>query len=487
MTAHRQRTSSHSSQQSWGSTSGDSGLGDNHQRSGKAKLVTASAMPVQFNLNGHGHLPGSDMMVNGYYTPPLPRRKERVEGHITYSPARRQYIRPQGVDHPSEPLRERYSASKHHENGRAPWIQQQQTSQAGLSGRDDWAASPLVHARSVESSLNGGWVSSNTSGDSRNWGVQYTPPRHRSAHCSPARQPAGLSRSYDTTDAHVLDLQGNWIPAFQTRSEPRMSHHRASFHPGMCKLQTLESDFVDSPSLVPVHRNRKLDFGRSSAHNHLNGGDPMSPSDRRHKDPDVDSCHGSTPSSSTPSTPTSDATAHVVPNGYATLRGSKPSKFNLHTISENLSQIFGKSDSSSRHKPRNGHAGHFDDEILTSSQRLASAPVTGMMRRSSSVGNFLGLAGLAADDDSDEQNDDYGFLSPMYLSLHSSPSGPAAAPGTSNPVVSNSAAMNKASKSPTPAQRILPKKWRKSKLLMPGASVNKTPSLWKPKVSLALY
>ena len=78
--------------------------------------------------------------------------------------------------------------------------------------------------------------------------------------------------------------------------------------------------------------------------------------------------------------------------------------------------------------------------------------------------------------DSDDNNDDYGFLSPLYTSLHSSV----------NDSPSSTAAMHKA-KSPTPAHRIIPKKWRKSKLLTPGGAV-KTTSLWKPKVGhLSIY
>ena len=74
-------------------------------------------------------------------------------------------------------------------------------------------------------------------------------------------------------------------------------------------------------------------------------------------DSDIDSCHSnstSTPNSSTPSTPTSETT-HGVSNGYATIRG-KPLKFNLHTISENLGQLFSKQGSKHQSDSLDGEA-----------------------------------------------------------------------------------------------------------------------------------
>lgn len=77
--------------------------------------------------------------------------------------------------------------------------------------------------------------------------------------------------------------------------------------------------------------------------------------------------------------------------------------------------------------------------------------------------------------DSDNDNDDYGFLS--YYKFKLSSSYPSASPRFAS---ASSSAMQKA-KSPSQAHRILPKKWRKSKLL--SGSSRSGACLWKQEVS----
>ena len=148
-------------------------------------------------------------------------------------------------------------------------------------------------------------------------------------------------------------------------------------------------------------------------------------------------CNGHTPTSNTPSVPTTPN----LPSTPHRKHHSKPvvtSPTRLHTISENLGLIF---------KPLKRRKTKSEDGILTG--------------RSSSIPNHLDEL-----DDSDSDDDDYGFRSAMYTSL---------------PASSLSSAMQKAKASSpsTAAQKILPKKWRKSPSNKSGKS---TPCLWRPEV-----
>ena len=146
-------------------------------------------------------------------------------------------------------------------------------------------------------------------------------------------------------------------------------------------------------------------------------------------------CNGQVPTSPPP------PTILNLPSTPHRKHHSKPSVTSptrLHTISENLGLIF---------KPLKRRKTKSEDGILTG--------------RSSSIPSHL-------DDlnDSDSDDDDYGFRSPLHASL---------------PVSSLSPAMQKAkaTSSTTAAQKILPKKWRKSSSNKTGKS---TPCLWRPEV-----
>ncbi|KAK2184535.1 hypothetical protein NP493_263g02001 [Ridgeia piscesae] len=146
-------------------------------------------------------------------------------------------------------------------------------------------------------------------------------------------------------------------------------------------------------------------------------------------------CNGQVPTSPPPPTTLN------LPSTPHRKHHSKPSVTSptrLHTISENLGLIF---------KPLKRRKTKSEDGILTG--------------RSSSIPSHLDEL-----NDSDSDDDDYGFRSPLHASL---------------PVSSLSPAMQKAkaTSSTTAAQKILPKKWRKSSSNKTGKS---TPCLWRPEV-----
>ena len=434
MTIYRQRSSSHSSQQSWGSTSGDSASGD----SSSTPYSLASSMNGQgthYYMNGPNSS-GSETMLNGYHTPP-PYVSHNGRGDHPLAAHNGTGTYNAEMTPPSPPRR--YSPSKYQKH-----IPPRQHMSPNLHHE------PLGRVKSLDndlSPLNG-------------------------AHPNQEVHP-DLSQSYDTSMAKILELHRNLAQSYtthQTKSEPKLGSRN-------CYSNTLHHELQadynrDEPPMIPARKSRSMDQGRPV----LNGGGgyQMNHVRRKKMDLDIDSCHSnstSTPSSSTPSTPTSEA-AHGIPNGYATIRG-KPPKFNLHTISENLGQLFSKPGSKLR-------SGSSDDEQLSPAH--SSTPLKASRPRSNSIGNFLGLSslmGTSTEDeiDSDENNDDYGFLSPLYTSLHSS---------INTTPSSSSVAMHKA-KSPTPAHRIIPKKWRKPKLLTPSGAVTKTTSIWKPKVGQFIF
>ena len=443
MTIHRHRSPSHSSQQSCGSTSGDSASGESATLH-NTPTKSMNGHSGHYYVNGHGSS-GTETMLNGYHTPP------------TYPQHHGRGYHPLGTSQDSDDTENpipvpprRYSPIKsnsHHGPHMSPSRQQYK----GIHHQNGGHHLPLSRARSVDtylSPLNGAVVNHDS----------YSPQRH---HHISGRD---LSQSYDTSMAKILQLHRNLAQSYttsETKSEPKLDGTQECYSDVL--YHEIQDNLRDEPPLIPVRKNRYVDHGRSV----LNGGYQNTHVRRNKMDSDIDSCHSnstSTPNSSTPSTPTSEA-AHGVPNGYATIRG-KPPKFNLHTISENLGQLFSKQGSK--------HQGDsLDGEPLSPTH--SSTPLKTSRRRSNSIGNFLGLGnlmGTSTEDelDSDDNNDDYGFLSPLYTSLHSSV----------NDSPSSTAAMHKA-KSPTPAHRIIPKKWRKSKLLTPGGAV-KTTSLWKPKV-----
>ena len=427
MTIYRQRSSSHSSQQSWGSTSADSASGD----SSTPHSLTSSMNGQSGHYYVNGHLSsGLETMSNGFHTPP-PYPPHHARRYHPLAQHNGSDTNPEMT--PPTPPR-RYSPSKYqiqHHKKMSPTQYQHEH---------------LSRTKSLDnelSPLNGALPNQDIHG-------------------------RDLSQSYDTSMAKILELHRNLAQSYtthQTRSEPKLGSRTCysnSLH------HELQNDCRDEPPMIPARKNRHEEHSGGVALNG-GGGHQMNHVRRNKMDSDIDSCHSnttSTPNSSTPSTPTSEA-AHGIPNGYATIRG-KPPKFNLHTISENLGQLFSKPGS----KLRNGSS---DQEQLWPT--YSSTPLKASRPRSNSIGNFLGLSSLMGtsteDDeiDSDENNDDYGFLSPLYTSLHSSINSPP----------SSTVAMHKA-KSPTPAHRIIPKKWRKSKLLTPSGAVTKTTSFWKPKV-----
>ena len=450
MTIYRQRSPSHSSQQSCGgSTSGDSASGES-ATTFYNNTPTMNGHSGHYYVNGFGSSSRTETMLNGYHTPPpYPHHQGRGGYHPLGT-----NLDSDDTENPIPVPPRRYSPIKsniHHGSNVSPSRQQHN----GIRHQNGGHHRPLDRARSVDtclSPLNGAVANNHDS---------YSPQRH---HHISGRD---LSQSYDTSMAKILQLHRNLAKSYsapQTQSEPKLGIQN-------CYSDTLHHELQDNlrdePPLIPARKNRHVDHGRPV----LNGGGYQNTHVvRRNKmDSDIDSCHSnstSTPNSSTPSTPTSEAAAHGVPNGYATIRG-KPPKFNLHTISENLGQLFSRQGGSKQ------QSDSLDGESLSPTH--SSTPLKTSRRRSNSIGNFLGLGslmGTSTEDelDSDDNNDDYGFLSPLYTSHHSSV----------NDSPSSPAAMHKA-KSPTPAHRILPKKWRKSKLLTPGGAV-KTTSLWKPKV-----
>ncbi len=545
MTLYRQRSSSHSSQQSWGSTSGDSGLGEHNPQSNRKPGMNGENHSTAHLPRHNGHLVPEeepDRMFNGHYAPPLPRRGyyqhaddvDVKEGEYPNSHASSGYSLDgmKGSAHRSSGYAS--SECQEYQNKSAVQIssstssssQNTRTLRSSRTGREmnyGKYGSPqhngqLRHARSIEDhlstlSVNGdnSYTPTTTTSD-----VYATPPRK---HVTKFYQ--GEPWSYDVATARILELHRNLAHSYnRTRSEPRLRHpNRAvsAYYPSTTPLFFGSSEEdpgrdMETPPLMPVKRNRHLDFGKSLLvlENQINGGyhascgeQPTPPFARRsiRKDSDKDSCHNNstgTLSSSSPSTPTSDH-QNVIPNGYATIRG-KPSKFNLHTITENLGQLFTKSPPSGQKRSadiQNGHSNPSVKDCLVSPRHSSTPLKTWSIRKSSSHGNILGIPNTghmtnSTDDDldSDENQDDYGFLSPKYSALVAAQSNlnksdPGCRSGvfTNGNVVSTPVAMHK-NKSPTPAQRILPKRWRQSKLLTPGGAVSKaTTSLWKPKVS----
>ena len=143
----------------------------------------------------------------------------------------------------------------------------------------------------------------------------------------------------------------------------------------------------------------------------------------------------------------------------------------LHTISENLGSLLRPLRRSLQHPSGAGDpraAGVMNGGGHPRANEGDGRPAPAY-RRCNSTPNCLDELGRTTGlPDSDSDNDDYGFLSNSNLHLHSS-----------LPCASLSPAMQKAKGSST-AQKILPKKWRRSNKLTSSKS---TPSLWRAEVS----
>ena len=353
MTIYRQRTPSHSSQQSCGSTSGDSASGES---------ATFHNTPTMNGHSGHYYVngnssSGTETMLNGYHTPPAYAHHGRG-----YHPLGTSHDSVEDTENPIPVPPRRYSPIKsnnHHGSHMSPSRQQNN----GIHHQNGRQHPPLGRARSVDTYL------SPLNGAVANYG-SYSPQRH---HISGR----DLSQSDDTSMAKILQLHRNLARSYttsQTKSEPKLRSQNCYSD---VLHHELQDNLHDEPPLIPARKNRQVDHGRPV----LNGGYQNTHVRRNKMDSDIDSCHSnstSTPNSSTPSTPTSEA-AHGVPNGYATIRG-KPPKFNLHTISENLGQLFSRQGSK--------HQGDSLDGDSPPTPTHSSTPLKTSRRRSNSIGNF---------------------------------------------------------------------------------------------------
>ena len=555
MTIYRQRSSSHSSQQSWGSTSGDSGTASDQSAPPPLPPPPSVGNHITPNMlkSGNGlDQDGNTVIMNGYLTPQQHghhhhhHHKKSHKHHPTLTGFSQggQYSgtsSASGEDSGSETLpspvvmtsqsRSGYSPRGHVPRGQSPLPRGQGHSPRGQghsprghspSPRRDMPPAPPRHDHIYENmngyqyphpavqqlkeglknshrprakTLNSLDMQRDRALRPRNLENQYPDNPYSTMNGK------DLGNSYDASVAKILELHKTLAQSYTCPPNPNESYLKSMSEPkakrnNLTHAYSLEQsgpgplpqkEVQDQPPALPVRaRAKSVDMGVRPPWMGMNGstiggmvgvngqyfpqqyppyyGTAPPPMSRRRKDSDHDSAHSTsnsntgTPNSSAPSTPTNEQTPSI-PNGYATLRG-KPAKFNLHTISENLGQLFSKSN-----KTRNGSS--TDEEPLSP----VEVNNNNMRKRSNSIGNFLGvssLTGTSEDDleDSDDNHDDYGFLSPLYSSLHTS-------------LNVSSTAMHKA-KSPTQAHRILPKKWRKSKLLTPSGS--KSTALWKPQV-----